>query len=52
MEGTGITPSAVASLLQTYTSGTQAGDVQIGGQSYPDHGPGRSHLPLATDSPS
>jgi hydrophobic/amphiphilic exporter-1 (mainly G- bacteria), HAE1 family len=35
MEGTGITPSAVASLLQTYTSGTHSGDVQIGGQSYP-----------------
>jgi HAE1 family hydrophobic/amphiphilic exporter-1 len=35
MEGTGISPSAVANLLQTYTSGTHAGDVQIGGQSYP-----------------
>ena len=35
MEGTGISPSAVASLLQTYTSGTQSGNVQIGGQSYP-----------------
>jgi HAE1 family hydrophobic/amphiphilic exporter-1 len=35
MEGTGINPSAVASLLQTYTSGTQAGSSQIGGQSYP-----------------
>ncbi len=35
MEGTGITPGTVASLLQTYTSGTRAGDVQISGQSYP-----------------
>ena len=35
MEGTGISPGAVASLLQTYASGTQAADVQIGGQSYP-----------------
>jgi HAE1 family hydrophobic/amphiphilic exporter-1 len=35
MEGTGISPSAVANLLQTYASGTQSGDVQIGGQSYP-----------------
>jgi len=35
MEGTGISPSAVANLLQTYTSGTHAGDAQIGGQSYP-----------------
>ena len=35
MEGTGISPGAIAGLLQTYTSGTQAADVQIGGQSYP-----------------
>ncbi len=35
MQGTGITPGAVASLLQTYTSGTKAADAQIGGQSYP-----------------
>jgi HAE1 family hydrophobic/amphiphilic exporter-1 len=35
MQGTGISPAAVASLLQTYTSGTHSGDVQIGGQSYP-----------------
>jgi HAE1 family hydrophobic/amphiphilic exporter-1 len=35
MQGTGINPSAVASMLQTYTSGTHSGDVQIGGQSYP-----------------
>ena len=35
MAGTGLNPQAVASLLQTYTSGTQAGNVQISGQSYP-----------------
>jgi HAE1 family hydrophobic/amphiphilic exporter-1 len=35
MEGTGISPGEVASLLQTYASGTHSGDVQIGGQSYP-----------------
>ena len=35
MEGTGISPGAIAGLLQTYTSGTKAGDAQIGGQSYP-----------------
>jgi HAE1 family hydrophobic/amphiphilic exporter-1 len=35
MEGTGIGPSEVASLLQTYASGTHSGDVQLGGQSYP-----------------
>ncbi len=35
MEGTGISPSAVAGLLQTYTSGTQAGNAVIGGKSYP-----------------
>lgn len=35
MAGTGINPGAVAGLLQTYTSGTQAGNVQISGQSYP-----------------
>jgi len=35
MEGTGISPSAVAGLLQTYTSGTKAGNAEIGGQSYP-----------------
>ncbi|MGA2548386.1 MAG: efflux RND transporter permease subunit [Rectinemataceae bacterium] len=35
MQGSGFTPSAIANLLQTYASGTQAGNVQIGGQSYP-----------------
>jgi HAE1 family hydrophobic/amphiphilic exporter-1 len=35
MEGTGISPSAVAGLLQTYTSGTQASNAVIGGKSYP-----------------
>jgi HAE1 family hydrophobic/amphiphilic exporter-1 len=35
MAGTGISPSAIAGLLQTYTSGTKAGDAQVGGQSYP-----------------
>ena len=35
MQGSGFTPSAIAGLLQTYASGTQAGNVQIGGQSYP-----------------
>jgi hydrophobic/amphiphilic exporter-1 (mainly G- bacteria), HAE1 family len=35
LKGTGISPSAVASLLQTYASGSRAGNVQIGGQSYP-----------------
>lgn len=35
MEGTGISPSAVAGLLQTYTSGSQASNAVIGGKSYP-----------------
>jgi HAE1 family hydrophobic/amphiphilic exporter-1 len=35
MAGTGISPSAIAGLLQTYTSGTKAADAQVGGQSYP-----------------
>jgi HAE1 family hydrophobic/amphiphilic exporter-1 len=35
LAGTGISPSAIASLLQTYTSGTKAGDAEIGGQKYP-----------------
>jgi HAE1 family hydrophobic/amphiphilic exporter-1 len=35
MSGTGINPSAIAGLLQTYTSGTQAGNAEIGGQKYP-----------------
>lgn len=35
LAGTGISPSAIAGLLQTYTSGSKAGDAQIGGQSYP-----------------
>ncbi len=35
IEGTGITPSAVADVLQTYASGTQAGTAEIGGLSYP-----------------
>jgi HAE1 family hydrophobic/amphiphilic exporter-1 len=35
MAGTGISPAAIAALLQTYTSGTKAADAQSGGQSYP-----------------
>ncbi len=35
LKGTGITPSDVASTLQYYTSGIQAGNVWIGGLSYP-----------------
>lgn len=35
LSSTGITPQAIASLLQTYTSGTQASNVVTGGQSYP-----------------
>lgn len=33
--GTGLTASGVAEALQTYTSGTQAGNAQVGGLSYP-----------------
>src|SRR5208337_5045863 len=35
MEGTGISPGEIAGLLQTYASGTKAGDAQVGGQSFP-----------------
>jgi hydrophobic/amphiphilic exporter-1 (mainly G- bacteria), HAE1 family len=35
LKGTGITPGALASALQTYTSGTQASNVVAGGLSYP-----------------
>jgi HAE1 family hydrophobic/amphiphilic exporter-1 len=35
MEGTGISPTAVANLMQTYTSGSQASNVVTGGLSYP-----------------
>ncbi len=35
LSGTGITPATVASVLQTYTSGSAAGNVQIGSLSYP-----------------
>ncbi len=35
LEGTGISPATVADALETYTSGLQAGTVQIGTLSYP-----------------
>jgi HAE1 family hydrophobic/amphiphilic exporter-1 len=35
LKGTGITTQGLANLLQTYTSGTQAGNVVTGGLSYP-----------------
>jgi HAE1 family hydrophobic/amphiphilic exporter-1 len=35
LQGTGLTPDAVALALQTYASGVQAGTVQIGSLSYP-----------------
>jgi HAE1 family hydrophobic/amphiphilic exporter-1 len=35
LKGTGITPSQIATALQTYTSGTQASNVVTGGISYP-----------------
>ena len=35
LAGTGITPSQIASALFTYTSGSQAGSVDVGGLSYP-----------------
>ncbi len=35
LAGSGITPATVATALQTYTSGLQAGNVQIGSLSYP-----------------
>jgi HAE1 family hydrophobic/amphiphilic exporter-1 len=33
--GTGLTPTSVADTMRSYTSGTQAGNVVIGGLSYP-----------------
>lgn len=35
LAGTGITPQALANLLQTYTSGTQASNVVSGGMGFP-----------------
>jgi len=35
LKGTGITPSQIAAVLQTYTSGSQASNVVTGGLSYP-----------------
>jgi len=35
LQGTGLTPDSVASALQTYASGVQAGTVQIGSFGYP-----------------
>jgi len=35
MAGTGLTASNVATALQTYTSGSQAGNVQVNGLNYP-----------------
>jgi len=35
LKGTGLTPATVATVLQTYASGTQASTVQIGSKSYP-----------------
>lgn len=35
LKGTGITPQTLATLLQTYTSGTQASNVESGGLAYP-----------------
>ncbi|HTX73369.1 MAG TPA: efflux RND transporter permease subunit, partial [Rectinemataceae bacterium] len=35
LKGTGITTQSIANILQTYTSGTQAGNVVTGGLSYP-----------------
>ena len=35
LKGTGLSPSTVAAVLQTYASGAQASTVQIGGKSYP-----------------
>jgi len=35
LKGTGLTPATVATVLQTYASGTQASTVQSGGKSYP-----------------
>ena len=35
LKGTGLTPATVATVLQTYASGTQAANVQIGSKSYP-----------------
>ncbi len=35
LSGTGLTASTIASALNTYTTGTQAANVNVGGQSYP-----------------
>jgi HAE1 family hydrophobic/amphiphilic exporter-1 len=35
LKGTGITPSQIATALQTFTSGSQASNVITGGISYP-----------------
>lgn len=35
LAGTGLTASSVATALQTYTSGTQAGNVEVNGLNYP-----------------
>ena len=35
LKGTGLSPGTVATVLQTYASGTQASSVQLGGKSYP-----------------
>jgi len=35
LKGTGLSPGTVATVLQTYASGAQAANVQIGGKSYP-----------------
>jgi HAE1 family hydrophobic/amphiphilic exporter-1 len=35
LQGTGLTPNAVADTMQAYTSGTRAANVVIGGLSYP-----------------
>ncbi len=35
LTGTGLTPASVADTMESYTSGTQAGNVVIGGLSYP-----------------
>ena len=45
LQGTGLSPTSVASALQIATSGIQAASVQIGGNSYPIRGHGRSGLP-------
>lgn len=35
LQGTGLTANTVAQTLQTYASGSQAGNVQVGGKAYP-----------------